>query len=130
MLKPYEDLWRLARNFDNHNSVWSKTPVFKLDPEGMKREVKGMANIINKLSYTFSKEKPEKGKKIVPLTGPAKMIEWLNQQVKEYGKNIPIVEVFSNPGMKERHWKELSLIIKSQISPEQPSKLNSIVSKQ
>lgn len=66
-----------------------------------------MANIINKLSYTFSnnKERPEKGKKVVPLTGPAKMIEWLNQQVKEYVKNIPVIEVFSNPGMKERHWK-------------------------
>lgn len=102
MLKPYEDLWRLARNFDNHNAVWSKTPIFKLDPESMKREVKTMSTVITKLSNTFvNKDKPEKGtKKTAPLTGPAKMIEWLNQQVKEYGKNIPVVEVFSNPGMK------------------------------
>lgn len=66
---------------------------------------------------------------MVPLTGPAKMIDWLSQQLKEYTKNIPVVRVFSNPGMKEYHWTEISRIIDFEIKPDQPLKLNNIVTK-
>ena len=32
-IDPYTDLWRMVRNFENNNAVWTKTPVFELDPE-------------------------------------------------------------------------------------------------
>lgn len=131
MIKPFEDLWRLAKNFENNNSVWVKSSIFKLDPETMEKEVKSMTSTAMKLGYVFNKEKPEKGaKKVVPLTGPAKMIEWLNAQLKEYQKNIPVVRVFSNPGMKDRHWTEVSKLIDFPISPEQALKLSNIISKE
>lgn len=89
-----------------------------------------MSSTVMKLGYVFNKEKPEKGKKVVPLTGPARMIEWLNGQLKDYQKNIPVVRVFSNPGMKDRHWTEVSQIIDFNISPEQALKLNNIITKE
>jgi dynein heavy chain len=88
-----------------------------------------MTNVAIKLSNVFNKEKPEKGKKIVPLTGPAKMIDWLSQQLKEYSKNIPVVRIFSNPGMKDWHWIEISKLIDFTINPDQALKLNNIVTK-
>jgi len=96
----------------------------------MKKEVNEMTSIATKLSYTFNKEKPEKGKKVVQLTGPAKMIDWLSQQLKDYTKNIPVVRVFSNPGMKEMHWAEVSKIIDIEIKPDQLLKLSNIVAKE
>lgn len=89
-----------------------------------------MTSTASNLSQFFNKEKPEKGKKVVPLTGPAKMIDWLNQQLKEYSKNIPVVRIFSNPGMKEMHWAEVSKLIDIEIKPDQPLKLNNIVTKE
>ena len=32
------------------------------------------------------------------------MLEWSASQVKDYQKFIPLARVFSNPGMKKRHW--------------------------
>ena len=32
-IEPYVDLWKMVKNFENYNSSWVKTPVFKLDPE-------------------------------------------------------------------------------------------------
>lgn len=39
-----------------------------------------------------------------PLEGPLKMIDWLSGQIKDYIRWTPLLRVFSNPGMKERHW--------------------------
>ena len=33
-------------------------------------------------------------------------------------KNLPLIRVFSNPGMKERHWTEVSKITGAPINPE------------
>lgn len=41
-----------------------------------------------------------------------------------------MVRVFSNPGMKEMHWAEVSKLIEIEIKPDQPLKLNNIVTKQ
>jgi hypothetical protein len=32
------------------------------------------------------------------------MLDWLSNQIKDYIKFTPLIRVFSNPGMKERHW--------------------------
>ena len=36
------------------------------------------------------------------------MLDWLSNQVKDYIKFTPLIRIFSNPGMKERHWKSIS----------------------
>ena len=36
------------------------------------------------------------------------MLEWTASQVKDYQKFIPLARVFSNPGMKKRHWDDVS----------------------
>lgn len=37
--------------------------------------------------------------------GPFIMLDSLTTQLKEYQKNLPLIRVFSNQGMKERHWQ-------------------------
>ena len=63
-------------------------------------------------------EKQVKGKEIKP--GPLKMLESLEFQVKEYMQNAPLIRVFSNPGMQERHWKEVSKYTGFEITPGLP----------
>lgn len=36
------------------------------------------------------------------------MLEWSASQVKDYQKFTPLCRVFSNPGMKRRHWEQVS----------------------
>jgi hypothetical protein len=102
----------MIRSFDDYNSVWLKKPVFKLDPEFIEKEIKGMnaktLKLTNRFSAMSSAKRDEKNKKAQILQGPLKMLDWLSNQVKDYIKYIPLIRVFSNPGMKERHWKGVS----------------------
>lgn len=40
---------------------------------------------------------------------------------------MPLVRVFSNKGLKERHWKDISEIVRFNINPEKSETLNRIV---
>ena len=109
-IEPYVDLWRMVKNFDQYNSSWVKTPVFKLDPEVIDKEIKTMNTKVLKLTGRFNQlfsavGRNEKAKKNQSaLEGPLKMLDWLGIQVKDYMKYSPLIRVFSNPGMQERHW--------------------------
>lgn len=47
------------------------------------------------------------------------MIDWLSGQIKDYIKFTPLLRVFSNPGMKERHWAEVSKYTGFPVNPDQ-----------
>jgi dynein heavy chain len=47
------------------------------------------------------------------------MLDWLTNQVKDYLKFIPLIRVFSNPGMKERHWTQVSEYTHFPVNPDQ-----------
>ena len=111
------------RSFDNYNAVWVKTPVFKLDPELIEKEIKQMNSKTIKLTNRFSSitsgGRNDKTKKNTTLEGPLKMLDWLSNQVKDYQKSSPLIRVFSNPGMKERHWTQISEFTHFPVNPEQ-----------
>jgi hypothetical protein len=44
----------MVRNFDNYNNVWVKTPIFKLDPELIEKEIKQMNSKTLKLTNKFN----------------------------------------------------------------------------
>ncbi len=111
-IEPYVDLWRMVRSFDNYNTGWIKTPVFKLDPELIEKEIKHMNSksikLINRFNANSNVARNEKNKKTGIVEGPLKMLEWVSSQVKDYMKFTPLIRVFSNPGMKQRHWEQVS----------------------
>jgi dynein heavy chain len=123
LIEPYVDLWRMVRNFDNYNQVWSKTPVFKLDAELIEKEVKQMNSKSIKLNNRFntssSVSRNDKSKKSPTLEGPLKMLDSLTNQIKDYFKLVPLIRVFSNPGMKERHWTQISEYTHFPVNPDQ-----------
>jgi hypothetical protein len=67
-----------------------------------------MNSKVMKLNGRFSSMKlyPVKGKGQQP-EGPFVVLESLGTTIKDYLKNLPLIRVFSNQGMKERHWKEV-----------------------
>jgi hypothetical protein len=57
----------MVRTFDNYNTAWIKTPVFKLDPELIEKEIKQMNNkslkLTNRFNASNSVNRNEKSKK-------------------------------------------------------------------
>lgn len=57
----------MVRTFDNYNTVWVKTPVFKLDPELIEKEIKQMNSksikLINRFNSSTTVARNDKNKK-------------------------------------------------------------------
>lgn len=64
--------------------------------------------LINRFNSSATVARNEKNKKTAQVEGPLKMLEWVTSQVKDYLKFSPLIRVFSNPGMKPRHWEQVS----------------------
>ena len=100
----------MVKSLETFNANWSKSPIFKLEPDIIEKEIKTMNNKSLKLNGRFISMKlnPNKTTKTQAQDGPFVMLESLNGTIKEYLKNLPLIKVFSNPGMEERHWQEVS----------------------
>lgn len=115
-------MWRLARRYYSQSEAWNKTLAFNLDSESMEKEIQSMNAMSIKLNNLFNSDYErdvKAGRKRGPLEGPNKMIDTLRKEVGAYKEYLPVVAVFSNPGMRERHWERVSKHINVNISREQ-----------
>ncbi len=73
----------------------------------------------NRFNTSSSVSRNDKSKKSPTLEGPLKMLDSLTNQIKDYFKLVPLIRVFSNPGMKERHWTQISEYTHFPVNPDQ-----------
>jgi dynein heavy chain len=59
-----------------------------------------MISTAQKVKIYFTKTKAQ--------NQPQKLAENVLNNLKEFQKHIPLIRVFSNRGLKERHWDEIS----------------------
>lgn len=52
------------------------------------------------------------------ITGPSKLVEEIFVEILEFQRHVPLVSIFCNPGLKERHWDEISKRVGYPISPD------------
>lgn len=97
-IKPYEDLWRLVKDFYTYQQQWTREkPLLKLDPEVVEKETKQMLTLATKMTLIFTKSNPK----------PWAVAQKILQEIKEFNVHVPLVSCLCNPGLKERHWKEI-----------------------
>ena len=96
-LKPYEDLWRLVRDFYVYEQQWTKErPLLKLDPEVVEKETKQMLSTATKMTMVFQKSNAQRG-----------VAQNALEKIRKFNSYVPLVSCLCNPGLKERHWKEI-----------------------
>jgi len=61
------------------------------------------------------------------MQDPLKLVEMVFADLKEFKKHLPLVRVFSNRGIKERHWEEISQIVGFNVRPEKKEVLNRLI---
>ncbi len=74
--------------------------------------------LLNRFNSSSTVARSDKNKKNTQVEGPLKMLEWVSSQVKDYMKFTPLIRVFSNPGMKQRHWEQVSEFTHFEVKPE------------
>jgi dynein heavy chain, axonemal len=108
-LKPFEELWSLAKSYTTLNVSWTKESIFKQDSDSISAQTKMMYKSIVLLSNSPTI------KKLAPLS--IKIAEDLADDIRNFQKYIPVIAVFSNPGLKQRHFNQITEVLKYEGDP-------------
>ena len=94
--EPYKDLWLVAHDWQRCQREWLDGPLLKLDPDEVEKSF---------TTWTRSMAKALKTFKELAVGSIAKTIK---QEMEDFRPFLPVVVALRNPGMRERHWTELT----------------------
>ncbi|TNM97969.1 hypothetical protein fugu_014215 [Takifugu bimaculatus] len=103
---PHEQLWTTALNFNNMSEVWMQGPFKNLASEAINDDLDVMWKTLHKLGRTFSN-----------LPGPQLVAKSFRAKVEQFKLHMPVLSTISNPGLKERHWQQISSIVGTELKP-------------
>lgn len=93
---PYAKLWNTYYSFQQKDSQWLKGPFLGLNAEEIGEEVKSMWNTMHKLQKSFA-----------DAINPRKVADFTKHKIDKFRNYLPILQVICNPGLKDRHWKQV-----------------------
>jgi len=111
LIEPYEKLWNLVRDSQKAMHSWFKNPLFSgdIDPMSVENECNAMWRIAFKLKAGFEQSNHPK---------PANVASKIKADLDGFKDKIPLLHALCNPGLRERHWKEISNIIGFTLDPD------------
>ncbi|XP_047390171.1 dynein axonemal heavy chain 3 isoform X4 [Sciurus carolinensis] len=103
---PYEQLWVTAYEFSTKSEEWMNGPLYLLNAEEIAEEIGNMWRTTYKLIKT-----------LVDVPAPRRLAENVKIKIEKFKQHIPILIIACNPGMKDRHWQQISEIVGYEIRP-------------
>uniref|UniRef100_A0A667J1Y3 Dynein axonemal heavy chain 3 n=1 Tax=Lynx canadensis TaxID=61383 RepID=A0A667J1Y3_LYNCA len=91
-------------------------PLFLLNAEEISEEVGNMWRTIYKLTKTLA-----------DVPAPRRLAENVKMKIEKFKQHIPILSISCNPGMKDRHWQQISEIVGYEIKPTETTCLSNIL---
>ncbi|BFZ17590.1 hypothetical protein BsWGS_20629 [Bradybaena similaris] len=114
--EPYDKLWRTAYNFYVKNEIWMNGPFQSLNAIEIETEVGDMWRTMYKLVKTF-----------VDQPGPRHIANNVKTKIDKFKSNMPILATICNPGIRKRHWEQMSDIVGFDISPKENTALSTML---
>ena len=115
-LQPFLKLYEIGVEFTNKHKDWMEGPMSKVVPDQVDADVNNYWRQLYKLERQFQNQ-PVARKMSVKLRG----------KVDEFKENLPLVSTLFNPGMRDRHWDQISEIIGYQFKPTEETNLQRII---
>nr|KAF6294777.1 hypothetical protein mPipKuh1_003914 [Pipistrellus kuhlii] len=103
---PYEQLWGTTYEFSIKSEEWMNGPLFLLNAEEIAEEIGNMWRTMYKLTKTLA-----------DIPAPRRLAENVKMKIDKFKQHIPILNISCNPGMKERHWQQISELVGCEIKP-------------
>ncbi|XP_054071997.1 dynein axonemal heavy chain 12 isoform X1 [Rissa tridactyla] len=142
-IEPYQKLFHLILKWERAEKRWMDGTFLELNGESMEAEVDEFFREVYKASRPFqqkhkkiqqerkktsqhrtAEEKTEEETKANPtLTMCSSVLE----QIKDFKENIPTVTIFCNPGMRTRHWEQMSNIVGYDLTPDSGTTLRKVL---
>ncbi|XP_014203995.1 dynein heavy chain 7, axonemal [Copidosoma floridanum] len=98
-LTPYKKLYDVACGFLSKYEKWMTSMIGTYNPEEIDGEVSTSFRTMYKLEKSF--HEPE----------PRKLAETVRESIESFKERMPVVLTLGNPGLKERHWLEISDLV-------------------
>ena len=115
---PYLTLYQTAVDFQRSYHAWMSGPFLKLDPEVVESEVDNMWRNIYSAVQIFENN-----------PAPFEIADITKEQLEKFKLNLPLISTVCNPGLRERHWKEISQVIGFRFQPDEATTLSSVLEK-
>ena len=116
--EPFEFLWSTAASWAKNHEAWMHGKFTDIDAESLEKDVNEYYRKLVKCEKSFSK----KGQH-----GCADIAKKLKTEVDAFRPYGPVVVALRNPGMRDRHWKDLSVKINKVIQPDDSFSLQTII---
>ena len=97
--EPYLTLWESAQSWKTQFSNWMSCPFVTLDAETIEREAGSVSRAMAKSGKTFER---------LAMDGCVAVARAIKEECDGFMPLIPLITALRNPGMRTRHWAELS----------------------
>ncbi|XP_054243607.1 dynein axonemal heavy chain 12 [Indicator indicator] len=142
-IEPYQKLFTLILKWQQTEKRWMDGTFLELNGESVEAETDEFLREIIKFSRLFQQrqkkiqqeqkktpqrktlgEKTEEETKANPTLS---MCSSVLEHIKDFKENIPIVTILCNPGMKSRHWQQMSTIVGYDLTPDSQTTLRKLL---
>ncbi|XP_039273758.2 dynein axonemal heavy chain 3-like isoform X3 [Styela clava] len=110
--QPYDNLWNTALQWNNKNETWLNGSFQDLNSEEISDDIGTMWRTMYKLTKAFS-----------DAAGPRRIAESVRSKIDKFKQHLPILSTICNPGIKDRHWEQISDIVGFDIKPDEETSL-------
>ncbi|CAD5122382.1 DgyrCDS10813 [Dimorphilus gyrociliatus] len=114
--EPYEKLWNTTYLFHKKQEEWLNGPFKQLNAEDIESEVQDMYRTLFKLNKSFQDQ-----------AGPQRVANVYKAKIDKFKQNLPILAVICNPGIRDRHWAQMSDIMEMDIKPGEQATLSNML---
>ena len=107
--EPFALLWETVLKWGASQSAWVSDPFVTLSSEAIERDVAAASRAMARSVKAFER---------LGLDGCLAIAKATRAAVDDFKPSIPLIVALRNPGMRERHWAELSAAIGQRVDPE------------
>lgn len=99
-LLPYKNLFDAGQDFIEKRDLWLKSQVGSFDPVDIAKDIEQVYDVVLRLSQEFEESPQSK-----------RLADDIKTIIDEFRLNMPIIQTLGNPGMKLRHWEQISEMV-------------------
>jgi len=114
--EPYKNLWITINEWLKYKSQWLDGPFDELDPVEVEKNWNDEWKVIVKSVKTF-----KSNNNILEVANKIK------NEIFEFKPYIPLIQAFRNPGLRDRHWEQISKELGTELNPNTFSSLNDLI---
>ncbi|ORZ39363.1 dynein heavy chain and region D6 of dynein motor-domain-containing protein [Catenaria anguillulae PL171] len=115
-LEPYQALYACGTSFQKLYRKFMDGPLLDLEAEVVEAEIDGLRRETFRVAAL-----------VANVPAPQKIVVHIKEKVDEFLENMPVIRILCNPGLRDRHWKEMSAIAGIQLKPDATTSLRKIL---